>query len=322
MYRNELENLLRRGQNIPAIMLYGDSHFLIDYYVNMFSKKEDANLLSLYHDEYNFASAKAHLSQGSLFGGDSVLLIKTAKKIAKKELDTLLALIQKNTYNTFIYAYYGPDMRTSAKSFNKKSRGIEVRLFNPNPSEARGLLLQEVQKKKIDLNSHCATHLLDSQNGDLALAFNELSKLQNIEGTITTKDIDDLVYGVGEVKMEQFMDQLLMKKDFRENLLYILESGEDEIRVVTSLSTYITQLYLFYIQIKRNGIVDSRAVMGFKLPPQIEKARGQFSIRFKQDQYDALLDLLLQTELKMKSSGKMDKNALLLAMLIKLQSLL
>jgi len=322
MYRNELENIIRRGQNVPAIMLYGDSHFLIDYYVNIFSKKEDTNLLSLYHDEYNFASAKAHLSQGSLFGGDSVLLIKTEKKIPKKELDTLLSLIQKSPDNTFIYAYYGPDMKTSSKAFNKKSGGIEVRLFAPNLSEARGLLLQEVQKQNIQLDAHCATHLLDSQNGDLTLAFSELSKLQSLSRVITTKDIDNLVYGVGEVKMEQFMDQLLMKKDFRENLLYILESGEDEIRVVTSLSTYITQLYLFYIQIKLNGIADSRAIMGFKLPPKIEKERAQFSIRFKQAQYDALLELLLEVELKMKSSGKMDKNALLLAMLIKLQSLL
>ena len=50
MYRKELDNLIRSNQKVPAIMLYGESHFLIDYYLNFFSSIEDANVLNLYHD--------------------------------------------------------------------------------------------------------------------------------------------------------------------------------------------------------------------------------------------------------------------------------
>jgi len=322
MYRKELDNLIRSGTKVPAVMLYGESHFLIDHYIKIFSDIPDANVLSLYHDEYDFASAKAHLSQGSLFGDQNLLIIKNEKKVPKRELDILLELVRKNPDNTFIYGYYGSDMKSSAKAFNKKSGGIEVRMFPPFAGEAKAMLIQEAKRMGVPLDGYTATHLIDSQNGDLGLAFNELSKLQILGRAVTTKDIDTLVYGVGEVKMDQFINHLLAKKDFREELQYVLESGEDEIRIITAISSFVTQLYLFYANIKMNGIADSRAVLGYKLPKNIENERAQQSIRFKQQQYDSLLNLLLETELKMKSSGGMDKGALLLATLIKLQSLL
>jgi DNA polymerase-3 subunit delta len=320
MYRKELDNLIRSGQSIPAIMLYGESHFLIDHYIKIFSDIEDANVLSLYHDEYDFNAAKAHLSQGSLFGDQNLLIIKNEKKVPKKELDILLGFIQKNPDNHFIYAYYGADMKTSAKAFNKKSGGIEVRMFAPYESEAKAMLLQEAQRQGIQLDSYTASHLIESQNGDLALAFNELSKLAILNRPISAKDIDALVYGVGEVKIDQFINHLLAKKDFREELQHVLESGEDEIRIITAISAFLTQLYLFYAHIKIHGMADSRAILGYKLPRNIEQERAQQSIRFKQHQYSAMMNLLLDNELKMKSSGKMDKPALLLATLIKLQS--
>jgi len=320
MYRKELDNLMRGGQNIPAIMLYGESHFLIDHYLKIFANIPDANVLSLYHDEYNFTSAKAHLSQGSLFGDQNLLIIKNEKKVPKKELDTLLGFIKKNPDNRFIYAYYGADMKTSNKAFNKKSGGIEVRMFHPYESEGKAMLLQESQRQGLQLDSYAASHLIDSQNGDLALAFNELSKLAILNRPISAKDIDALVYGVGEVKIDQFINHILAKKDFREELHHVLESGEDEIRIITAISSFLTQLYLFYAHIKIHGMADSRAILGYKLPRNIEQERAQQSIRFKQHQYNAMMNLLLENELKMKSSGKTDKSALLLATLIKLQS--
>lgn len=320
MYRKELDNIIRGGNKVPAVMLYGETHFLIDHYLKIFSNIPDANLLSLYHDEYDFNTAKAHLSQGSLFGDQNLLIIKNEKKVPKKDLDTLLELVKKNPDNTFIYAYYGADMKTSTKAFNKKSGGIEVRMFPPFANEAKNMLLQEAQRLEVQLDSYAATHLIESQNGDLGLACNELTKLQILGRPVSAKDIDALVYGVGEVKIDQFINHLLAKKDFKNELVRILESGEDEIRIITSISSFVTQLYLFYANIKIHGIADSRAILGYKLPQKIEQERAQQSIRFKQHQYDAILNLLLENELKMKSSGGMDKNSLLLATLIKLQS--
>ena len=81
-------------------------------YTRMLSNIEDSSIINFYHDEYNFQSAKAHLSQASLFGDRNILIIKSEKKVPKKDLDVLIELCEKNPDNVFIYAYYGSDHKT------------------------------------------------------------------------------------------------------------------------------------------------------------------------------------------------------------------
>ncbi len=323
MNRQELDKKLNANFPINAIMFLGESHFLIDRYTRILSSIADANKLSMYHSEYNFSSAKAHLSQGSLFGDRNVLLIKSEKKVPKAELITLLEFVKKNPDNIFIYAYYGSDFKASATSaFSKKSGGEFVRFFNPFFNEAKNILIQHARDLHVDLDSYAATHLLQTQNSDLALACNEMEKLQFIQGSISTKDIDEMVFGVAEVKIETFILDLLAKKDIYADVRRLLEAGEDEIRVVTQINRFVYELYLFYIYIKINGVSDSSKILGYKLPQFIEKQRATLSISFKQVQYENIINLLLDTELKMKSSSNIDKNALLLSMLIKFQAIL
>jgi DNA polymerase-3 subunit delta len=321
--RQELDKALQQGSPLPnAMMFYGESHFLIDRYIKRLGTLPDANLLSLYHDEYDFNAAKAHLSQGSLFGDRNVLIVKNEKKVPKKDLDTLLELCRKNPDNLFLYGYYGTDYKTSQKAFDKKSGGVAVRLFNPFFGEAKSILMQEAADLGVRLDQNAAFHLLNRQNSDLALACNELEKLRVLDKPIGVKEIDELVFGLAEVKVDQLINRLLQKQDFRPDLQQLLESGEDEIRILTSLSNFITQLYLFYAYIKLHGTANSAEILGYRLPGYIEKERTQLCIRFKQPAYTAMLNLLLDAELKMKSAGSVDKNAILLATLLRLQSLL
>lgn len=320
MRRQDLDNALRQNRAPNAIMLYGESHFLIDHYLRILTDVPDANVLSLYHDEYSFAAAKAHLSQASLFGDRNVLIIKNEKKVPKNDLSALLEYARKNQDNLFVYAYYGSDYKTSYKAFDKKSGGEHVRLFPPFFNEAKSILMQEAARLGIRMDANAGAHLLATQNNDLALACNELGKLQILQRPVTSKEIDDLVYGVAEVKIEQFINTLIMKKDFKTELKRILESGEDEVRILNAVTNFMAQLYLFYAYIKLHGTADSAKVLGYKLPPFVEKERAQQSMRFQQRQYTDIIDLLLENELKMKSGGALDKNALLLATLIRLQS--
>ena len=322
MKRQDLDKLINAGQLPQATMLFGESHFLIERYTRLLTNIPDANILSLYHDEYNFNTAKAHLSQGSLFGDRNVLVIKNEKKVPKKDLDILLELCKKNTDNVFVYAYFGTDFKTSNKAFTKKAGGDSVRFFTPFFGEAKSILLQEAAAMGIRLDQNAAYHLLDTQNNDLALACNELSKFKIFDRPVTAKEIDELVFGLAEVKVDQLVGNLLQKKEFRDDLQRILESGEDEIRIVTALSAFVTQLYLFYAYIKIHGAANSAEILGYRLPPFIEKERTQLCIRFKQPAYAAMLNLLLDAELKMKSTGAVDKNAILLSTLIRLQGML
>ncbi len=323
MKRQELDAALRNGNPPRAVMLYGESHFLIERYTRQLSDVEDANVLSVYFDDYHPAAAKAHLSQGSLFGGRNVLIVKSEKKIPKNDLLTLLDLVKKNPDNLFIYAYYGTDFKKSATSaFTAKTGGTAVRFFRPFPNEARQIVLEEARARGIDLDPYAATHLLESQNGDLALTVNELQKFALLPGRIGIKEIDELVYGVAEVKIDQLLDALLHKEDFLPLLQRLLESGEDEIRLLTALTNHLAQLYLFYVSIRLNGRADSAAILGYRLPPKIEQARSQQCLRLKQPQYTQLMQLLTDTELRMKSAGAVDKNSLLLSTFLRVQSLL
>lgn len=318
MYKQELDKHIQNKTLSNSLILFGESHFLIDYYTRTLSFVEDANALSFYFDEYDFNSAKAHLSQASLFGDRSVLVIKSEKKVPKKELDVLFALCAKNPENLFIYSYYGSDNTI----YNKpKAPVMSTRFFHPNLREAQMLVLEVAKAQNVLLDNYGATHLLNIHNQDVALACNEIEKFQVYDRQITTKDIDSLVYGLGEVNLDEFIKKLLNKKVFLEDLASILERGEDEIRVLTAITSYITQLAMFNFYIRVNGAPNAVEILGYRAPNHIVEQKASQSIKIKPDIYYKLHELLLESELKLKSSH-IDKNAILISTLIRMQQLL
>lgn len=321
MTRQDLDRHLQNGTAPRAMALFGESHFFIDRYAHKLSQIEGVSVLSLYHDEYDFNTAKAHLSQGSLFGDQNLLIIKHEKKLPKAELDTLIELVGKNPDNTFVYCYYGDDVKGADTAFKGAHAG-SVRFYHPFANEAKAILIQEAQQLQVQLDPHAALHLLNAQNNDLALSCNELSKLSILNKPITIKEIDEHVFGLSDIKIDHFIASVIEKKEFLPSLNHLLSSGEEEIRLLTAISGFLTQLYLFNTAIKLHGVADSSLVLGYKLPGFIEKERASLSIKISPESYKKGLNLLLDTELKMKSSGSPDQEALLVSALLKLQSLL
>ncbi|MBU1657898.1 DNA polymerase III subunit delta [bacterium] len=320
MYKSELDKHIQNSSLSNSFVLFGESSFLIDRYTKLLSNIADTSALLFYHDEYNYNSAKAHLSQASLFGDRSVLVIKSEKKVAKNELDILIDLCQKNKDNVFVYAYYGSDHKTYANAFAKKNT-MSVRFFHPNHHDALGIILQEAQDKNVKIDKYSITHLLNIHNGDVALSCNEIDKFRVYDKEITTKDIDNLVFGLAEINIEDLIKKILHKKDFKSDLHNILEHAEDEIRVVTALTTYLTQLYMFNIYIRVNGTANALEILGYPAPKFVVDEKAALSLKFKPHTYYKLHELLLDAELKMKSSG-IDKYSILISTLIRAQKLL
>ncbi|TDA64438.1 hypothetical protein E0765_06920 [Sulfuricurvum sp. IAE1] len=321
MNRQDLDRHLQNNTAPRAMALFGESHFLIDRYAQRLGAIEGASVLSLYYDEYDASVAKAHLSQGSLFGDRNLLIVKSEKKLPKSDLDTLVELVGKNSDNFFLYCYYGDDVKGADTAFKGPDAG-SVRFFHPYPNEARAILLQEAQLQGITLDNQAAFHLLEIHTGDLALACNELPKLAVLNKPITVRDVEEHVHGLSEIKLDRFIAQVIEKKEFLPTLRHLLESGENEIQILTAISGFLTQLYLFNTSIKLHGVADSALVLGYKLPGFVEKERASLSIKISPEGYKKGLNLLLDTELKMKSSGSPDQESLLLSSLLKLQSVL
>lgn len=322
--KQDFDRLLQQEKIPRAMMFFGESEFMIDFHAKKLCDLwgADDGVYALYHQDYNFTDAKAHISQGSLFGGNNVLLIKNEKKVPKKELDELISYVGKSPSNFLIYCYYGPDYKTSDKSFTPKLGADSIRFFNPFFTEAKSIIRQEAKLLNLQINDDAITHLLLSQNHNLSLACNELEKLSILKIPIHAKDINEHVFPLAEVKLDELILDILAKKDFRSNLQRLLETGESEIQVITAISNFVTQLFLFHSYIKIHGAIDSAAILGYKLPAFIEKERATLSIKFKLQTYEKLLDHLLETELLLKSGGSKDTNSLLLAALIRLQVIL
>jgi len=322
MYKNELDKAIQNKTVSNSFVFFGESTFLIDMYTTMMSRVNDANILAYYHDEYDFNSAKAHLSQGSLFGDRNILIIKSEKKVPKKDLDTLFGYCQKNPDNIFIYAYYGSDHKTynNKKTFGKYNT-MSVRFFHPKEYEAQNIVAQVAHEKKVQIDKYTISFLLNVHNGDVALSCNEIEKFRVYDREIKTKDVESLVYGLSEVNLDDFIKKLLAKKDFTQDLKNILEHGEDEIRIITAITAYITQLYMFNIYIRVNGAPNALDILGYPAPKFVVDEKAALSLKFKPNTYSKLHELLLKSELQMKSSN-VDKNAILLSSLIRVQKLL
>ena len=322
MYQREFDQKLK--QFFPkAVLLYGDNGYLIDYYIDLYKTKLDAtdSMLTLYYDEWSFEQAKSYLSQTSLFGGTNLIVVKHDKKIPKKELDALVILANKHSDNYFLYGYEGmaKDARSIQGAFTEKKGGIWVRFFEPNMRDGVAMLQQKAQQIQLDIDHYALQHLMLLLNHNLALCVNELNKLAILGTKITSKDIDKLVYSTAPLATEQLLIELFNKKPITTTITKLLDLGEDEASLLRSTQYFVNQIFLFHAYIKLNGHVDSAAILGYKLPKQIEEQKAQLALRVNSSALLKIFEHLLESEISMKKASPTQKEVLLYSILIKLQ---
>jgi len=322
MYQREFDQRLQKV--LPkSVLLYGDNEYLNDFYIDTYIQKTDAkqSMLTLYYEEWDFAQAKGFLSQTSLFGGTNLLLLKHHKKIPKKELDTLIALANQNSDNYFLYAYSGSakDAKSMQSAFSEKKGAVWVRFFEPNLRDGVSILKQKAQTIGLSIDHYALQHLMLLLNNNLALCANELEKLAILGTPITSKDIDRLVYSTSPLVTEQLLIALFSKKPIIQTIGKLLNLGEDEASLLRATQYFVTQIFLFQAYIKLNGSVDSKEILGYKLPKPIEEQKAQLAVKVKSEALVKICQVLLEGELALKKASSTQKEVLLYSMLIKIQ---
>jgi len=325
MYQREFDQRLR--SELPhAVLLYGDNDYMLDHYTDLYKTKLDAreSLLALYHDAYDFEQAKNYLSQSSLFGGTNFLLIRHEKKIPKKELDTLIALTQKNSDNYLLFVFEGTaaNARGLQSSFAEKKGGVWVRFFEANVGEGIALLQKKAQDIGLEIDHYALAHLMALLNNNLSLCSNELHKLAILNTKIQSRDIDRLVYSTAPLATEQLLIDLFAKKDVSETISRLLELGEDEFSILRATQFFVQQIFLFHAYIRLHGHPDSKEILGYKLPKHIEQQKAQLALKVKTAALLKIYEHLIASELRLKKGGSIDKESLLYGILIRLQSYL
>jgi len=313
MYQREFDQKLK--QAFPkAVLFYGENDYLVDFYIDTYIKKTDAkeSMLSLYHDEWNFEQAKNFLSQTSLFGGTNLVVVKHDKKIPKKELDILIELANKNEDNYFLYGYSGAakDAKSMQAAFTEKKGGVWVRFFEPNIRDGIAMLQQKAQRIQLDIDHYALQHLMLILNNNLALCANELDKLAILGMKVTSKDIDKLVYSTAPLATEQLLIDLFNKKPITATITKLLDLGEDEASLLRSTQYFVNQIFLFHAYIKLHGHVDSAAILGYKLPKQIEEQKAQLALRVKSAVLLKIFEHLLESEILIKKAPATQKEVL------------
>ncbi len=324
MYQREFEQKIR-GDLPKAVLLFGDNEYMLNHYIDVYKDRLEAreDILSLYHDEYSFEQAKNYLAQSSLFGGINLLHLRVVKKIPKKDLDILVELANKNQDNYLIIIHEGEarDVKGMQSSFTDKKGGVWVRLFEPNPRESIAILSQKAQSIGVEIDHYALNHLILLLNNNLALCSNELEKLAILGIKIESKDIDRLVYSTAPLAIEQLLIDLFAKKPIAQTISKLLELGEDEYSILRSTQFFVNQIFLFHAYIRLHGQPDSKEILGYKLPKQIEEQKATLALRVKTASLLKIYEHLLRSELRIKKAGA-DKEGLLYGTLIKIQDLL
>ncbi len=325
MYQREFEKVLRSTPP-RAMLFFGENEYQIanylQHYINITHSAE--SMLSLYHDEYSFERAKAYLSQSSLFGGTNLLIIKREKKIPKKELDILVELVGKSSENFFLFHYQGSatNAKSLQNSFSPKKGANWVRLFEPNIRESIDILQRKAKNIGLEIDHYALQHLMLLLNNNIALCANELNKLAILGTKVTSKDIDRLVYSTAPLATEQLLIELFEKKPVVQTITKLLELGEDEFSILRSTQFFVNQIFLFHAFMKLNGHIDSKAILGYKLPKPIEEQKANLALRVKSPTLLKIFEYLLEIELELKTTPAQNRELLLYGVFIRLQSYL
>lgn len=300
MYQKELEAKLTKNTLIRAILLYGEDSFLIEHYGEKIAQtllEQGCQKNSFYFNDFDYESALSCLSQGSLFGDSSLVWIKIDKKIPKKQLDSLLATLQKAQSGHLILEFYQADNKTPAqyaqdyKAMAQSFRGegvFEVRFFKPNLKDSLNILREYATKFGLRISDFLLKKILEQQNFNLGLSLAELRKYSILDEDINTQIIDSLGYGLGSITYEEILELLLTKKPYYHHLEQFLEQGFEEVSLINEIQKYFFTLFLFATHIKLYGNLSSEEVLGYKLPQALLEKKKNLAICINETQYQKI----------------------------------
>lgn len=330
MNRQQLDRFLTSATP-RATFLYGESPFWIEYYSSKIASKitDAENTSRFYFGEYQYTQVFDLLSQSSLFGDSALVVLKIDKKLSKKEIQAFLKAIEGNRSNSLIIEFYRSDSRSAgeyARDFKEmagvfKGDGVvEVRFFEPNLSECQMLLAQKAKELGLQIDMRNLMFLLNMQNGDIAIALNELEKFIYLNHPVSEKDINELCSGIGSVEFEDLLNALLARKEVLGIYARLEEEGLDEMGLLSAMGNYFYRLFMFFAYIRSHGKVDAKEILGYAPPHFVVEKFVREAMSLREKQYKEIFECLIEWRIKIFSGGGKVSNAIVA--LHKLQAIL
>jgi DNA polymerase-3 subunit delta len=312
MYKSEFDKL--NQLNFNGYLFWGQNDFLVETYAEDSAKKlaNGEEVTKVYFEEYNFDKCYDTLSQSSLFSSSNILLIKTNKKIPKKDVDRLLEACSLNSDSKVIFACIGDkDFKSMQSSFSKKTNGVFVRFYPLQDWEAVKFLASKASEQNINIDNHALEFLYTMHQKDLGLSVSDLSKLAILDEVITAKTISIHCFGLGSVNIEDFLEKLLLGGNINKDLYDLLEEGMNEIQLLTKITGFVQTLFMINSYLKLHGQLNIMEIWGYPLPKQIASRQASIATKFKQEDFIYMLNFLQELELELKSGKIINLNSYL-----------
>ncbi|MCR6591336.1 DNA polymerase III subunit delta [Campylobacter insulaenigrae] len=319
MYKNQLQSLLN-NKNIPNFfLLYGVDNFQIELFVHFIKKKYNfEENLKLYFDEYDFNQAYDYLSSSSLFSSTKLLEIKSFKKIPTKEIKKIVELCQNSPENYFLLQIYDENSKLNdlEKIFNENF----CRFFKVNSvKEGIELLALKAKELNIEITQNALFTLFYNFNENLYLASSELNKFSGLN--IDEKIIQEHCYSLSIIGFENFFDNMLQKKDLRNDLEKLLDNY-NEIAFINALYSNFSRLFKIALYVKSYGNLNLKEILGYMPPTHIAKNLQAQALNIKIPQYKKIFFILCECEYELKKKSKIEKKEFLISNLLHISSIL
>ncbi len=286
----------------------------------------------MYYGEYDFKSAKNILSQSSLFGDSSLLVIKSDTKIAQSQLIDLILQAEKSGSNYLLLEFYkNPNKKSSEYYYMTQDQAKEFdsaySFYVPFQRDAVQMLKARSLELGLDMSEYLLSQLYTVHNGEIGICMMELEKFiiykeegKNLE--VDAKMLSSLCFGLGAENFEEQVIALLQKKEVLQSFIKMSEEGIDEIEILNNISYFIHKLFMFYSYIRANGNPNAYEITGSNMPKFMLEKLSNLSMRFDEYQYQFFFEILSNSMLDMKLKGKIDKNSYFISTLIKLQEII
>ena len=313
MYKNQFD---KDKHKYDAYMFWGQCDYLVEQYALKTALKlsNGEDIQKIYFDEYNFKDCSNYLSQSSLFSSSNVLLIKIAKKLPKRDIDSLISFTNSNPDSFLILSCIGDsDFKTMTKSFTKKTNSCDVVFYNPYDNEAIDILATISKKYNLQIDISSLQYLYNMHQKDLSLCVNDLKKLAILDKPVDIATVNIQCFGMGSVNLDDFFIKLFSGKNINNELYLLLEEGMNEIALVNQTTSFIYQLFNINTYLKLYGNLDIKEIWGYPLPKPIAQNRANVAIRYSLAQLSDMLEFFLKIELELKTKTTLDSNSYLQA---------
>ena len=130
-----------------------------------------------------------------------------------------------------------------------------------------------------------------------------------------------MVFHYSETAFDELFDKIFLQQEYMKELEYLLFQGVDEVVILTSLIRYLRTIFMFNLYIKNLSHENvSKEVLGYQIPFNLENMRKKIAISIKEEKFLQLFEILLNSELEMKSSK--DKVSVLFYTIISVSNLI